>query len=406
VRLAYIASRYPAVSHTFILREVTELRARGHEVVPFTVRRVPPDTLLSAADRAEAERTEAILPTSAGRQLRAHLSAVRRVRARYLATLRYAIGASPGGVRNTLWQVFYFLEAVQLWDDLRRRGVPHVHAHFANVASDVALLASRLGSPGPRSWSFTMHGTGLDDVTATNLPLKTSEARAVICISDWTRSQLMKMVAASTWDKLRVVRCGVDPERFTPEPEPRSGGPLRILFLGRLVPEKGATLLIDALADVRSRGIDAELTMAGDGPLGDDLRKLAAQRGVGDHVTFPGVINQDEVVSLYRDHDVFCMPSLREGVPVVYMEAMACGLPVIAPRIMGIPELVEDGVSGILHLPGRSDLVAGAIETLAGMPAAARREMGLAGRAAVVDSYDLSRNVAELATVMSEVVDS
>jgi glycosyltransferase involved in cell wall biosynthesis len=384
MRVAYVVSEYPAISHSFVMREVRALRDLGVEVHPFSIRRTPPDRLLSEADREEDRRTHALLPTTAGALLLAHAVGFARSPRRYARTLGEALRLGPPGARNRLWQAFYFAEAMLLRRELRRRRVEHVHAHFAHVSAWVTMLAA-LYEAGRLSWSFTMHGpTEFDDVGFHRLAEKARRADFVACISDYARSQLMKQVDSAHWGKLEVVHCGLRDVEAGP-PAARSdaaAGRLRVLSVGRLVADKGAEILLEAVAAVRARGLEVELTLVGDGPLRERLDARAARDDLRGAVKLTGPLGVDRVQRLYREHDAFCLPSFAEGVPVVLMEAMAAGRPVVTTRIMGIPELVEDGVSGFLVAPGRVAPVADALAALAADPG--RREaMGSAGREAV-----------------------
>jgi glycosyltransferase involved in cell wall biosynthesis len=403
VRIAYVCSRYPAVSHTFIQREVAALRGLHLDVDTVAIRRAEPGEVLSQADREEAEATYAILPVAPRDLARAHATALLRYPGAYRATLGRALELAPRGVRGRLWQLFYFGEAVVLWDRARRRGVGHLHAHFANVGSDVALLAAHLGraaGAGPRSWSMTMHGsTEFYDVSAFRLPEKVKDASFVACVSDFTRSQLMLHAAEEHWHKLELVRCGVDPKGFPAVARNGGGGALRVLVVGRLVSGKGFSLLLEALADVRARGHEVELEVVGEGPAGEALRARAAALGLEGRVRWLGAVGQDEIRRHYAEADAFCLPSFAEGVPVVLMEAMAMQLPVVATRIAGIPELIEDGVSGLLVAPARSDELADALTRLAESPEL-RHELGGAGREAVVGGYDAERWARRLAELL------
>ena len=409
MRIAYLASRYPAVSHTFIQREIAGLREQGMTIDTFAIRRAQPDEVLSRADEAEARATYALLPVRITHLLRAHLRALVRHPRGYKATLREALRLAPAGARGALWQGFYFGEAVLLWDRLRRRGAVHVHAHFANVASDVALLATFLGreaGEGPRSWSLTMHGsTEFYDVPGYRLAEKARTAAFVACVSDFTRSQMMLFLEEEHWPKLTLVRCGVDPERFAPgalasDTAAHADGPVRVLAVGRLVGGKGFALLLDALHALVGRGRDVALTVVGDGPSRKHLHAQAARLGLGDRVEWVGALGQDEIRAAYARADVFCLPSFAEGVPVVLMEAMAMAVPVVATRIAGIPELIEDGASGLLVTPARSDELADAIGRLVDDPAL-RARLGAAGRRAVVEGYDIGRWTAVLREILA-----
>jgi glycosyltransferase involved in cell wall biosynthesis len=397
VRLAVICSRYPAVSHTFIRREVRALRALGAEVSTFAVRRASPEDALSPADREELAATHAILPPGA-ELVRAHARALLRHPGAWTGTLLRALRLSPGTPRGTLWQLFYFAEAVSLWNELRRRGIRHVHAHFADVSSDVALLATDLGNRadgGGWSWSLTMHGPAqLHGVREHRLPAKVADAAFTACVSDHLRSQLMMVTPPERWPSLHLVRTGVDPELF--RPNGRARGPNRVLTVARLVPGKGIDVLLGALARLNRRGLDVEADVAGDGPDRDRLAASIREHGLDGRVHLLGAVPPERVRQLLAGATVFCLPSFSEGVPVVLMEAMATGLPVVATRITGVPELVEDGRSGTLVPPGRADLLADALERVLGAAPAEREAMGAAGRARVEAEFDQARSAERL----------
>jgi colanic acid/amylovoran biosynthesis glycosyltransferase len=402
MRIAYLTSRYPKLSHTFVLREVEALRREGVEVHTFSVRRAEPGDLRTEADRRAFESTYALLPARIGHLALAHARALGGGPGRYVATLRRALALSPRGVRGTVWQLFYFLEAVLLWDRCRRRGIRHLHAHFANVGSDVALLAAHLGGPA-WSWSFTMHGpTGFENVSQYRLAAKVAAARFVVCISDFARSQLMSLVDAAQWGKLRVIHCGLDPAVFSaPAANGRALDRLEILTVGRLVPVKGQRVLLAAMAELVRRGRRAHATLVGGGPEADQLAAAIERLGLREHVTLAGPVGQDEIRSYYAGADVFCLPSFAEGLPVVLMEALAMGVPVVTTYVAGIPELVTPGVSGLLVPAGRADLLADALERLADDPEA-RRAMGEAGRAKVAAEFDVQRSAHQLRELLEE----
>lgn len=399
MKVAYLCSRYPAVSHTFVLREVAGLRRGGIDVYTFTVRRTPPAQLLSEADRAEDHRTTAILPAGPLRLLGAHLSAMLRAPARYLAALGTALWRRPLGLRAALWHLFYFAEAAILAAELRRRGIRHVHAHFANVAANVARLAARMSGG---TWSMTLHGlSDFADPIASGLRDKIRSAAFVVCVSDFGRAQALLQADPEEWPKIHRVYCGIDTDHFQPPAGVRSAdGPLRLLNVARLGPEKGHSFLIAALAEVRRAAIDATLTLVGDGPLRSRLERQVYDLQLENSVTFAGAVGQDRILDYYHNADIFVLPSLAEGLPVVLMEAMACGLPVIASRIYGIPELVESGVSGVLVAPTRIDSLAQAIVEIARDPQR-RGDHGRAGRSAVQANFDQRATMGELVWIFT-----
>jgi len=406
MRVAYLASHYPAVSHTFVQREVRALRDRGVQVDTCSIWRARPEHLLSDADRSEFERTHSLLPCRAAALIRAHLEAFAHRPARYLATLALALRLRPPGLRPRLWRLFYFAEAMLLWRHLHALGVRHVHAQFADSATDVAMLLShfeRADGPGQDgwTWSLAVHGpVEFYDVSENRLAEKIRRALFVIAISDFGRSQLMTLVSEELWSKLHVVHCGVDPEVFAlPAARPVRSGVASVLFVGRLVHLKGQSILLEALGELRDRGLEVRAVFIGDGPKRADLERRVHALGLDETVRFPGSVGQDEIRHHYAAADVFCLPSFAEGVPVVLMEAMAMGLPVVSTRIMGIPELVEHGVNGLLVRPGRVDELADALERIVADPEQGAR-MGGAGREKVSVEYDLHRSAARLEGIM------
>jgi glycosyltransferase involved in cell wall biosynthesis len=395
-RVAYLTSRYPAVSHAFVQREVLALRDAGVQVDTFALHRAADEDVLSPVDQAERDATYAIQPVRWGRLISDHLRAlVTRPRA-YFATLAHAFGLGSGA-RGRLWQLFYFAEAVALWAEMRRRDLHHVHVHFANPGADVAMLAARVGGDGWR-WSLTLHGPAeFFEVKGNRLKEKLESAAFVACASDWSRSQAMSLVEADVWPRFHVVRGGVDAQVWRPDPTDR-GKRLEILNVGRLAPVKGQALLIEAIAGLRERGVDAHCRIVGDGPERAALQSRIDELRLSESVELTGAVGQDRIRELYAQADVFALPSFREGLPFVLIEALAMELGVVATRIMGIPELVTDGESGLLVTPGRVDQLTDALAQLAADPSR-RRELGANGRAVVERDYSLSRLAREMSAL-------
>jgi len=214
----------------------------------------------------------------------------------------------------------------------------------------------------------------------------------------------MRHLPPAQWSKLGLVRMVVESSRFAPAedgPGRAPGDPLRVLTVGRLVPEKGIPLVIEAVAVLREQGVPAELTVVGGGPLADELAAEVRDRGLQDVVRLLGPIGQTELPALYRTVDAFCLPSFAEGLPVVLMEAMATGLPVVTTTIAGIPELVVDHRTGLLLPPGRVDRIAEALAELAKDPDLGRR-LGAAGREAVLAEHAPRLNAQRLVDLVTQ----
>jgi colanic acid/amylovoran biosynthesis glycosyltransferase len=406
LRVAYLVSQYPAPSHIFIEREIAGLRSLGAEVHTFSVRPTPHESLLSESMALEGRATQ-VLQADKAAIMSDLLALVGRRPLVAAAGLAQALSSGDSTARAKVWQAFYFAEAARLHSELRRVGLRHIHVHFANNGADIARLAVAIGRAidGPAAgwrWSLSIHGpTEFEAVEKVDLAAKLQDAAAVACISDFTRSQVMRQLDPSEWPKLCVVRMAVDTARYQPGAGRRREGPLRILDVGRLVPEKGAPVLLDAVAKVLSRGTDVEVKIVGDGPLRQALVSQISRLGLGERVELLGPLGQDELPKTYQWADVFCLPSFQEGLPVVLMEAMASGLPVVTSAVAGIPELV-DGTNGFLLPAGRADLIADALEQLASDPER-RRELGRAGRQRVVRDHAMDLTASDMLRFLSDV---
>ena len=393
LRIAYLISRYPAISHTFILREIRELRRLGVDIYPVSVN--PPDrpvSQLSEEERIEAATTVCLKSMSFAQMAGALWRTLTAYPAGLFAGLQLAFrlgGTDPKAITKRL---FYLAEAILTGDFLRREQLSHLHVHFATPAATVALFVKEVfGIP----FSMTVHGPDeFYDVTTHHLPEKIAAASFLCTIGSFCRSQLMKLSAPEHWSKIEVSPLGVDPDIFRPRPTFKDDH-FRILCLGRLVAAKGQAVLLDAVRLLARQGRPVLATFAGDGPDRQRLETMAGEYGVSSHVTFLGGVNPESVRDLYAATDAFVLPSFAEGIPVVLMEAMAMEVPCITTVINGIPELITSGESGLLVSPSDAAQLAAAIESLI-VDAPLRQALGKAGRRKVIASYDLTRNVARL----------
>ena len=390
--VAYLTGEYPRATDTFIQREVMALRRHGLPVKTCSIRKTGTEHLVGEEQRNEARQTFYVLQAAKNplRLLGSHLRVLIRSPKTYFAGLKLAWQSTPPGLKALLYQLFYFTEAVVLADHLHKQGVVHLHNHIATASCSVAMLASRVsGIP----YSFTLHGPDIFfEPHRWRLDLKIRHARFVACISDFCRSQAMAFSGTEDWPKLHIVHCGVEPERYDSRPE-RSGQTPHLVFVGRLAAVKGLPVLFDALPQVLQEYPDLQVTLIGDGPERASLKTMAAHLP---SVHFAGYRSQTEVAEILQQADMLVLPSFAEGVPVVLMEAMAARLPVVTTQVAGIPELVENHISGELVPPGDPDALAQAITgLLADKPR--RDEMGKAGRAKVIAGYSATSEAAWLA---------
>ncbi len=242
-----------------------------------------------------------------------------------------------------------------------------------------------------------MHGPfEFSDVSHYRLTEKLRRVRFVVCISDYARSQLMALSSSEAWGRLHVIHVGIPIEQFTrhtAEDPPRSGS--AVLFIGRQVAVKGQPVLLEATALLAERGHKVNVILAGEGLLRPTLERIADQLGLASQVSFPGAVGQEDIHDLYASASIFCLPSFAEGVPGVLMEAMAMELPVVSTRITGIPELVDDGHTGLLVTPGRVDQLVEALERLLADPALCRK-MGSAARDKVIREFNTESSAEQL----------
>jgi glycosyltransferase involved in cell wall biosynthesis len=249
-------------------------------------------------------------------------------------------------------------------------------------------------------YSYTMHGPSIFfEPRHWRIDEKIARARFVACISHFCRSQGMIFADPAHWDRMRIVHCGVEPAKYVANDRSNIGKTM--IFVGRLAAVKGVRVLIDAFSTVHANDPDARLVLVGDGPERKGLEAYVANAGCGNAVRFTGYLSQDEVAAELRAADLFVLPSFAEGVPVVLMEALASGLPVIATRIAGIGELVEPGATGELVAPGDVAGLTLAIEQLLADPVL-RREMGQNGRIRVEAEYNIDSEAAWLNSLIAD----
>ncbi|WP_319825114.1 glycosyltransferase family 4 protein [Thalassovita sp.] len=396
MKIAYLTGEYPRATDTFIQREVAALRQQGFEVLTCSIRRTGAAHLVGPEQRAEAAQTFHVLEAAASpyRSLRCHVQALIRSPGRYLRALRLALRTSPGGVKATLYQLFYFAEAVVLADHLRRNGIQHLHNHIAKASCTVAMLCHEIsGTP----YSFTLHGPDIFfEPIRWRLDEKIARASFVACISDFCRSQGMVFSDPAHWNRLHIVHCGVQPDRYRP-PTTRTG--TRALFVGRLAAVKGLPVLFQAMQGLVQDIPGFHLTLIGDGPERAALQAMARDMGLAGNVDFVGYKSQEEVAQALTQHDLLILPSFAEGVPVVLMEAMAAELPVVTTRIAGVPELVQEGISGHLVPPGDVEALQAALTSVMSDTHRAA-QMGQAGRSRIIEQFDIEKEAGWLGTLL------
>ena len=399
--IAYLLSRYPATSHTFILREVLELRKRGWRIETASINRPDRDSAdWSATERSEASSTFYIKERGAAAALSI---AVRMLFSRPLAllnTLRFALSlgsASPAGVLRSL---FYFAEGLIVGDWMRRENLSHLHVHFGTAVSTVGMIAARAQAC---ECSMTIHGPDeFYDVSAYALRRKIEACRFICCIGSYARSQLMLLSDPSCWNRFRVAPLGVNPSEFLPRPFRRQPACFELLCVGRLTPAKGQMILLRALRQLRGRlpaHIRFRCRFVGEGADRAGLTAFAEREFEPGIVVFEGAVGQARVRECLQEADVFVLPSFAEGIPVALMEAMSMEIPCVSTTVAGIPELIRNGVDGLLVYPSDENELAEALVLLL-EDGELRLRLGQAGRMRVRDRYDIDVNVSALSEIL------
>jgi colanic acid/amylovoran biosynthesis glycosyltransferase len=392
-RFAFLIAQHPAINHAVILREVRLLRE--HLEIHTASIRAPDRPLdqLSPEELDEEKRTFYVKPAGAGAALASLFRAFWLNPLRFATSLFYAArlaGFRPGPSARNL---AYFAEAAVVGIWLRQNHLTHLHTHYS---STVALLVQKTFGV---EISISFHGPDeFNDPDGFWIREKVAACTFVRAISHYARSRLMISSAVSGWGKIEVAYMGVDPSAFTPRPLRPSPRPIEILCVGRLAPVKAQHILIAAVGLLRERK-NVMLHLVGGGPDRKFLEGEVAARGIGESIIFHGFTPQDKLDGLYRQADIFALPSLAEGVPGVLMEAMAMEIPCVSTWITGIPELIRDGVDGLLVAPSDIEAFAAAIDRLIA-DADLRLRIGQAGRQRVLDKFDLRRNSSTLAAVM------
>jgi colanic acid/amylovoran biosynthesis glycosyltransferase len=397
-RLAYLVSQYPMLSMIFIIREVVELRRLGFEIDVVSINNADRNHgALSELERQERSTTHYVKAEGVASALLAHLAHLLRAPHLYfrgwLKVFTWA-GADP---RRLFMHCMYFTEALMVGRWMHNTGHRHLHVHLGNEAATVGMYVKHVFGFG---LSITIHGPDeFYDSRGQLLGEKVAAADFICCISDFARSQLMKASNYEHWHKLEVCRLGVDTLQFPGDARPDTGGrPFVVLCVGRLTPAKGQHILLAAVATLRERGRDIHLRIVGDGVDRKSLERHVAALALESRVTFEGPIAPDRIRDFYATSDLFVLPSFAEGVPVVLMEAMSMGLPVVSTTVAGIPELIRNGQDGLLVAPSDPGLLANAIERLMD-DAELRSRLALSARERIADQYNLRVNVARLAGI-------
>ncbi len=362
MRVLYVSTNFTALSHTFITREINQLRKAGTDVDLLSLRL--PDTSSATHPECDLSGCRFMYPSPPLAVLAGIFRVLTHMPIRFLKALRVAWRSREDSPAQKLKLSYQLLVCCRFVPWIQERRVEHIHSHFAGSPTSFAMfLACLTGLP----FTFTDHGAGLFHERIA-VDTKFRRTSGISAISRFNVGFYKRIV--ETVPPVKIVHCGLDLNDFQYRPRGACGNPLKILAVSRLVPKKGFTYLLDALAMLDRRGVAWQGRVVGEGPLLDELRAQAAALGLS-QLEFTGAKQQVEIREMMVDADVFVLPCViapdgdMDGIPVTLMEAMACGCPVVTTSVSGNPELVIDDRSGILLEPEDADGLADAIARLA-----------------------------------------
>lgn len=398
MKLAYLLNSYPMTSTTFIRREIAAIERAGVPVKRFAVRQWG-ERLVDPQDMSERGRVEYLLTGKSGRLMsglaRSALFRPRSFGGALEAVAEMQRAAGGGFVRHTA----YLAQAIRLRKRCLQLDITHVHAHFSTNAATVAMLCRLLGGP---SYSFTVHGPDeLEELGTNSVTDKVHHAAHVVAISEYCRDRLCAHLPVELHDRIRVIPCGVDLSDYPdpPTPPPMSA---RLLSVGRLCPQKGQVEIPAAIAVAAARYRDLSVVLIGDGESRAAVEREISATGTGGRVKLLGWRTNAEVRRRIGETRALLLPSHAEGLPIVIMEAFAMGRPVIATRIAGIPELVDEKCGWLVE-PGDAEGLAEAITEVMAANKATLAKMGREGRKRIIARHDLDKIAPELIALFAAV---
>ena len=408
LNLVYIIGTYPLLTTTFIDREIVALRKQGASVQIVSIRK--PSGLLSPEQMNLQQGVIYLLPVSWLSFLRGHLRYALRRTKTYFGTLLYLLTRSHPTFKSRLKTIMHFNEGVYAAHLLNCiPGVvnpfTHIHAHFIDRAATVALVVGRLLQ---LPFSVTAHANDIY-VQPVLLPEKLSGAKFVATCTKYNDSYLAKVENGRFGNKIKCIYHGLDTAKYCRSdslPELSKNGPTVVLSVGQLKEKKGFPYLLKACRILIDQGFDLKCQIVGEGLLRpvieEEIRNLSLQEAV----TLYGALPQQEVQHMYQLASAFALPALqavdgdRDGIPNVILEAMAMELPVVSTFHSAIPEVIEDGVNGLLVPPGDSVALAEALAKLIS-DREYGRQLGQKARETIVEKFNLEQNVKLLVTEFS-----
>lgn len=371
-KVLYIAPALPALTCTFIYREVFDLRKLGFSVDTVSMNTPPRSSVSSEAEQL-LETTTFLDRVSLVRKLFGLMLVAVTSPLRLLRCLRIYMAARPmKAPRDHVRLAYHLVEACFLMRAVGNSPPNHIHCHFVTGATSIGMFLSELLQV---PFSFTMHASmiWIDPIA---LGTKLQKCRFCASISEYNRDFVCEQYGEQLRSKIHIVRCGIALDELEQEPPPGAsrGGFRQILSVGQLMKRKGHHVSIEAASILRKELPDLRWTIVGEGNQRELLERLIAKYGLEGIVTLAGAQPHERIAEYLRDADAFVLPCVigddltRDGIPVALMEAMAWGVPVISTDVVGVPELISDGVDGILVPSDDAPALADALRSLSQSP--------------------------------------
>jgi glycosyltransferase involved in cell wall biosynthesis len=393
MRIIYLLNTCPKISESFVLNEIVELLKKGHDIQILSIHSPMEDLMHDEVNEYNLlERTH-------------YFRCSYIFKGNYFNFIKYLFKFSIDDVINLKIHVSrliinlklaYFATIIDMDD------IDFIHVHFANMGGIARRLGKIMGVP----YTLTAHAYDIyQNPDADELRIVMEDAKSVVTISEYNKKYLSKEICFS--NTIEVIRCGINLNKFNPQRKSDVSDRIKILTVARLVEKKGIEYMIKAIPRVIKEVSDCEFTIVGSGPLNDCLHQLVHDLDLGGYVQFKGDVSDSELMQCYEDTDIFILPCIigengdRDGIPVAMMEAMAMGLPVISTIVSGIPELVEDGVSGLLVPPCDEKSIAEAVVALS-KNRELRGIMGEIGRKIIEKKYNIMIEAEKLSDLFQQ----
>ncbi len=397
-KLAYILTKFPKISETFILNEIVELRDKGISVDIFPLFRTKEKVLHLEAEKLMAHVN--FYPYISTSIIRANLHFIFASPIKYLKSLFEIIIHAFGSWNYFFVSIACFPKTVAFAYKIQQLNINHIHAHFANHPTVSALVIHRLiGVP----FSFTAHGSDIHR-DQKMLDRKIDASQLAVMVSEYNRQFICDRFKRDFGNKMKVIYCGVYPASAK-EFNKASNSVIQILCIAALRGVKGHKYLIEACQMLKQNNVEFKLHLIGGGPLENEVKRQISELNLQHEIIMHGPLSRAEVILLLESSDILTLTSItdkkgrREGAPVSIMEAMAFSLPVVSSKLSGIPELVDSGKTGILTTEGDSKEIFDALYKLCKDPEL-RKKLGVAGREKMMKNFNLKTNVDTLIQTM------